>query len=142
MSEYEISLYKIIGEMIREKRTQANLSLEYVAEQIGVTRKTLQRYETGERKVKISTIMEIANILGFDYNLFMTDAKSRLVGEGVAHTGEETHYYTDSETREIAQAIFNDKDMKLLFNLKNSAQADRLMDYARYLKEQYDKENN
>ncbi|MDF2907146.1 MAG: family transcriptional regulator [Herbinix sp.] len=141
MSEYEVGLYRIIGEMIREKRTISDLTLEQVAEQIGVTRKTLQRYETGERKIKISTIMDLASILKFDYDAFMAEAKARLVGNDTSLVKEESRYYTNSETQKIAQEIFEDKDMKLLFDLKKSAQADRLMDYARYLKEQYDKEN-
>jgi transcriptional regulator with XRE-family HTH domain len=127
--------------MIREKRTISDLTLEQVAEQIGVTRKTLQRYETGERKIKISTIMDLASILKFDYDAFMAEAKARLVGNDTSLVKEESRYYTNSETQKIAQEIFEDKDMKLLFDLKKSAQADRLMDYARYLKEQYDKEN-
>lgn len=142
MSEYELGLYRIIGEMLREKRTLRDLTLEQVAEDLKVIPKTLQRYETGERKIKISTIMELANILGFDYDAFMSEAKARLAGEGITSmVNEDSNYYIDAETRRIAQEIFQDEDMKLLFDLKNSTQADRLMDYARYLKEQYDKEN-
>ena len=140
MSEYEIGLYRIIGEMIREKRTAQGFTLEQVAEQLGFISKTLQRYETGERKIKINTIMELSKILRFDYDLFMAEAKKRHAGEECT-VQEPASYYYDDETRKIAQEIFDDKDMKLLFDLKKSAQSDRLMDYAKYLKEQYDREN-
>jgi transcriptional regulator with XRE-family HTH domain len=142
MSEYEIGLYRIIGEMVREKRASNGMTLDQVAEQLKVTPKTLQRYETGQRKIKISTIMELANILGFDYDGFMSTAKSKLAGTHTTLTAREpSHYYTNERTRKIAQEIFEDKDMKLLFDLKKTAKADDLMNYARYLKEQYDREN-
>lgn len=79
MSEYEIGLYKIIGEMLREIRISENLTLDQIAEKIGVIPKTIQRYETGERKIKINTLIELSNILVFDYYEFMEEAKLRLV---------------------------------------------------------------
>lgn len=142
MSEYELGLYRIIGEMIREIRTAKGMTLEEIAEKLNITRKTLQRYETGDRKIKIVTILELSHILAFDYDTFMSDAKLKLAGVDDAYLiKESSNYYHDSETRKIAQEIFEDKDMQLLFDLKKSTQADRLMDYARYLKEQHDREN-
>lgn len=142
MSEYEIGLYRIIGEMIREKRISHGLTLDQVANQLGVIPKTLQRYETGERKIKISTIMELSHILSFDYDTFMAEAKSRLVGNDISIQRESTvGYFPNEEIRKIAQEIFEDKDMKLLFDLKKTAKGSDLMNYARFLKEQYEREN-
>lgn len=140
MSEYEVGLYRIIGEMIREIRNIRKMTLEEIADKLGVTPKTLQRYETGARKIKISTIMELAEIMNFNYDEFMAEAKQRLAG-----TGDENaipYYAINEETRKIAQEIFDDKDMKLLFDLKKTAKADELMNYAKFLKEQYERENN
>lgn len=151
MSEYEVELYRIIGSMLREIRTIKGLTLEEVADKIDVIPKTLQRYETGERKIKISTIMELADIMGFNHNEFMSEAKQRLVNAtyaspDVVHeivSESNTPYYIINEkTRMIAQEIFEDEDMKLLFDLKKSTQSDRLMEYARFLKEKYERENN
>ena len=142
MSEYERDLYRIIGGMLREIRISRGLTLEQISEKIGVIPKTLQRYETGERKIKAGTIMKLADILKFDYSAFMLESKMRLAKEDNSPMAKkEGHYYINAETREIAQKIHDDKDMKLLFDLKNTAQADRLMAYAKFLKEQYDKEN-
>lgn len=146
MSEYEIGLYRIIGDMLREKRNEKELTLEQVADKINVIPKTLQRYETGERKVKISTLMELATILGFDYYDFMAEAKYRLAiteGEPIIVKENTSSYYTiNEEARKIAQEIFDDEDMKLLFDLKKTAKADELMNYAKFLKKQYESENN
>jgi transcriptional regulator with XRE-family HTH domain len=100
MSEYEIDLYRIIGEMIREIRLSKGMSLEEVSNELGFTRKTLQRYETGEHKIKIGTIIKLSNILGFNYDKFMSDAKLRLVGK--EPLVREQTYYADEETRKIA----------------------------------------
>lgn len=144
MSEYEVGLYRIIGEMIREIRNIRKMTLEEIADKLGVTPKTLQRYETGARKIKISTIMELAEIMNFNYDEFMAEAKRRLAGTGDNITNENAipYYAINEETRKIAQEIFDDKDMKLLFDLKKTAKADELMNYAKFLKEQYERENN
>jgi len=141
MSEYEISLYRIIGEMIRDIRTSKGVTLEQVAEQLGVIPKTLQRYEKGERKIKINTIMELSRILGFDYDKFMTEAKTRLSNNNITTVKETPAYYFDEETRKIAQEIFHDENMKLLFDVKRSIKGDELINYAKFLKEQYEREN-
>lgn len=147
MSKYEMSLYQIIGEMIREKRIAAGLTLEDVAIKINVTPKTLQRYETGERKIKLDTIMELSQILFFDYDAFMAEAKRRLAANSnesdIEADASSTYgkYYIDEEIRKIAQEIFEDTDMKLLFDVKRSVKGQELINYAKYLKEQYEREN-
>jgi transcriptional regulator with XRE-family HTH domain len=78
MSEYEVGLYKIIGEMLREIRAERDFTLDQIADKLEVTAKTVQRYEKGERKIKINTLIELSNILGFDYNKFMAEAKNKL----------------------------------------------------------------
>lgn len=122
MSEYEIGLYRIIGDMLREIRNTRKMTLEEVADKLNVTPKTLQRYETGARKIKISTIMELSDIMDFDYDEFMAAAKQKLAGTDnnlYANDNTTPYYVIDEETRKIAQEIFEDEDMKLLFNLKN-----------------------
>lgn len=142
MSEYEIGLYKIIGEMIRGVRVARKFTLEEVAKKLEFTPKTLQRYETGERKIKLSTIVELSEILDFDYDDFMGEAKQRSANQSNVVREDSTPYLAiNNETRRIAQEIFDDSDMKLLFDLKKSAKAEDLMSYAKFLKEQYEREN-
>lgn len=88
--------------------------------------------------------MELAEIMNFNYDEFMAEAKQRLAGTDDNITNENAipYYAINEETRKIAQEIFDDKDMKLLFELKKTAKADELMNYAKFLKEQYERENN
>lgn len=128
MSEYEVGLYQIIGEMIRDKRTSKGFSLEDVAEKLQVTAKTVQRYETGERKIKINTLIELADMLEFDYNNFMADAKYRLAGNNDIPLvrDKSAYYYHNEETKKIAQEIFDNKDLKILFDASRKAKPEDL----------------
>lgn len=121
MSEYEIELYKIIGEMIRERRQSLGFTLDQLADRLSVTPKTIQRYEKGERKIKINTLIELSSILNFDYDRFMADARQRLSGEK-----NELPYYLNDETRQIAQEIFENKELRILFDATRKAKPDDL----------------
>lgn len=53
-----------IGSRIRQKREQLGLTLEAVAEQLGVHRSTVLRYETGDtRHIPPDTVEKLASIL-------------------------------------------------------------------------------
>ena len=55
-----------IPKRIRELREILDLSTIEVAEKLGVTLDEYQRYESGEQDIPVSTLYEIANILGTD----------------------------------------------------------------------------
>ena len=141
MNEFDFEFYTTIGGMLRDVRAKRGFTLEQVAEQLGVTPKTLQRYEIGERKIKLGVIKQLSHILSFDYDKFITEAKRRMAGEGFTVNETSSVYYIDEETRKIAQELLNDKDMKLLFDVKRSIKGQDLINYAKYLKEQYEREN-
>lgn len=52
-----------VGERIREIRELRNLTLKEVAESLGKTEATVQRYESGNINIKNDTLAEIASIL-------------------------------------------------------------------------------
>lgn len=115
MSEYEVELYRILGEMLRKERLNHDLTLEQVADKLGLTPKTIQRYERGERKIKINTLMELTEIFGRDYNEFMDEAKSKTFGYA-PKTGHSIGYYIDDEVVEMAQEIHENPDLRVLFD--------------------------
>jgi len=77
MSESDLELYGIVGKMFREIRESKNLSLEIVAEYLKIAPKSLQRYECGERKIKIGTIKELCIFYKIKYDDFIKEAKLR-----------------------------------------------------------------
>ena len=56
-----------MGRRIKSARELKNISLEYIATEIGVARSTIQRYETGKiQKPKLPVVMAIAEALKVD----------------------------------------------------------------------------
>lgn len=55
---------QIIGRRIREKRAEAGMTLQHVAEQIGVDRDTLYKWETGRHRMAASKLIAIAEVIG------------------------------------------------------------------------------
>jgi len=58
-----MTFYKIVGQNIRKFRETRNYSLQLLAEKIGVTKKTIQRYEIGEIKIDMNRLGDLANAL-------------------------------------------------------------------------------
>ena len=137
---------KQFSDIIKGLRTQKSLTQERLAQEMGVSKSTIAMWETGDRHPSKEIYEQLADFFNvdIDYLYGRTDIKKK-------------HHFTESgdeyininfvngiseETRKIAQEIFDDKDMKLLFDLKKTAKADELMNYAKFLKEQYERENN
>lgn len=77
MSDSDLELYGIVGRMFREIRESKDLSLETVAEYLQIAPKSLQRYECGERKIKIGTIKQLCVFYKIEYDDFIREAKLR-----------------------------------------------------------------
>lgn len=59
-----MSINKIIGDNIKKYRQIKNLTLEHLGEMVGLTKKTIQRYETGEIRATYERLSELADALG------------------------------------------------------------------------------
>lgn len=55
--------FKLVGQRIREVRKTRGLSMEELAEQVGLNKESLRHIETGVSKPRLQTLFEIANIL-------------------------------------------------------------------------------
>lgn len=53
-----------LGENIRERRKQMKLSQEYIAEQLGVSRQAVSKWETGQTEPTAKNLVELAQLLG------------------------------------------------------------------------------
>lgn len=58
-------------------------------------------------------------------------------------TGEESQqeYYLNEETAKKAQEMYEDSDMRTLFDMKRKMPADRFSAHVKFMKELYEKEN-
>ena len=63
--------FKAIGQLIEQKRTDAGLSQEDLANQLKVSKSTVSLYESGTRKPTFDRLNQIANILNTPISTFL-----------------------------------------------------------------------
>ena len=80
LNESELELYGIVGKMFREIREEKGLSLEISAAYLDIAPKSLQRYECGERKIKVGTIKKLCEFYKVNYDDFIKEAKIKFGG--------------------------------------------------------------
>ncbi|WP_432124083.1 helix-turn-helix domain-containing protein [Streptomyces sp. C10-9-1] len=64
LPEWVIDRRKALGQRIAEYRRAAGLSQDQLASRVGVERRSIQRYEHGERDIKFTDLVLIADALG------------------------------------------------------------------------------
>ena len=62
-----------IGRRVRVRRRQLNLTLQQLAEKLGVGFRQLQKYETGANRMSAGTLFQIAIALGTQVDHFFQD---------------------------------------------------------------------
>ena len=65
------NLQTLIGERIAKQRKQLRISQTELAEQLGKSLRTVQKYESGEIDMSVSLFEQIANILKRPLNYLM-----------------------------------------------------------------------
>lgn len=142
---------KKLSEIIKEERKLRKLTQDDLANRLKISKSTVAMWETDKRLPSKELYEQIADLFNVDIDYLygrtttrkkyhFDDYGNEYVDANMVH--KDCVYYLNDETRKIAQEIFEDNDMKLLFDMRKTTQFDALMKYARYLKEQYDKENN
>jgi len=102
MSEKEISeKMQDIMKRMKNRREELNMSYQTLSEKVGISKSTLQRYETGYIKnMPVDKLEEIANALNVSPAYLMGWEGSRPTTLAAHFDGEE---YTESELDEIRQ---------------------------------------
>ena len=107
--------------IFKRLRTSSGLTQVELAEKIGISRSTIGMYETGAREPDFETLEAIADFFNvdIDYLLGRSD-KTELLPETIGH------YYLNDETAKAAQEIFENKELRLLFDAARDADAEDL----------------
>ena len=93
-----------IGEKIYKLRSERGLTLEELAQKIGVGKSTVQKWETGSiKEMRRDKIQALADVLGVSPEFFFDIPKDE-------------QYYTDDEAMEMIEFLKNNKDYKVLFD--------------------------
>ena len=93
-------------------RDANNVKDSEVAKSTGIGRSTFSDWKTGRSQPKQEKLEKIANYFGVTLDYF--------------YSGDEPKYYLNDETARIAQKIFDNRDLHLLFDAAEDASPEDL----------------
>lgn len=102
-----------------------------VSKATGISTATLTSWKQGKYTPKQDKLQLIADYFNVSVDYLMT---------GKEKEGGETYYLND-ETREIAQEIFENPDLKSLFDMSRKMTPERLKAHIEFIKKMQDSEN-
>lgn len=70
--------YEVVGKNIRKYREIRGYSLQLLGERVGLTKKTIQRYESGDIKIDVNRLGQIAIALDVDVAKLLEGAEAHL----------------------------------------------------------------
>lgn len=106
--------------VFKELRTKSGLTQQDMADKLQISRSSIGMYESGEREPSFELLESIADFFNvdMDYLLGRTD-KTTLCPETIG-------YYLNEETAKVAQSIFENKELRLLFDAARDASPEDL----------------
>lgn len=104
-----------IGEKIRNRRTELEMTQQELAERMGYKHKSsINKIELGMTEVTIDQAEIFADVLDVPVSYLM------------GWTEEQNDYYLNEETAQIAQQIYEDKELRALFDAARDADPEAL----------------
>lgn len=103
-------------DMLRYLRTREKLSQAELADKLGVAKSTISMYEVGKREPDFETLESIADLFNVDMNF--------LLGKDEP---ENDRYYLNDETAKAAQEIFENRELRMLFDAAKDAEPEDLI---------------
>ena len=97
-------------EMLKYLRSRQGLSQSELANKLGISKSTISMYEVGKREPDFETLETIADFFNVDINFLLGRAEA-----------ENTSYYLNQETAAMAQQLFENKDLRVLFDAARDA---------------------
>lgn len=107
------------GKILRLLRQEKGLSQQELADALGISKSAISMYERGERQPKTSDIWElIADYFNVDMDYLMgrTNKTTKIID-----SNNNASYYLNDETKEIAQEIYENPDLRILFDASKNA---------------------
>lgn len=121
-----------IGEKIKELREEKGMTLEEVGNIVGVGKSTVRKWETGMiANMRRDKIAKLASALGTTpaYLMGWTDETTP-----DSPTDAQGKYYLNDETARVAQEVFDDPDLRMLFSAARNAKPEDIRLAAEMLK--------
>ena len=101
-----------------------------VARATKITKSTFSDWKSGRSNPKQEKLQKIAGFLDVSVDYLMTGEESETDG-----------YYTNPETARLAQEMFEDPDMRSLFDMKRNMEPDKFKAHVNFMRELYRKEH-
>lgn len=133
-----------------ERRKELGLTLEEVGNIVGVSKSTVKKWESGyienmkrDKIALLSKALQVSPlyIMGIDASLEQANDEQyvefQINSNIAAKEPTEEHYYLNDETRQIAQDIFDNPDLRSLFRAAKGVSPEQLksqIDYLNFLK--------
>lgn len=108
-------------DMLKYFRAREGLSQRELAEKLGISVSAVSMYEVGKREPDFETEEKIADFFNTDLNTLR------------GHDNES--YYLNDETKAIAQEIYDNPDMKSLFDMSRKMTPERLRAHVELMKQ-------
>ena len=115
--------------IFKRLRTSSGLTQAEIAEKLGISRSTIGMYETGAREPDFETLEKIADFFNVDTDFLLGRTnKTTMLPETAGH------YYLNDETREIAQEVFENPELRSLFHVARDIPPERLRAHIEFMK--------
>ena len=118
-----------IGDNIKKWREHRNLKQSELAEMLGVSDKTVSSWEINRTEPKMGMVEKISSALHCK--------KTDIIG--IDDVSDEPYYLND-ETREIAQEVFENPELRSLFHVARDIPPERLKAHIAFMKNLKDQE--
>ncbi len=116
-------MYEIFQELLAKR----GLKAFDVSKATGISSSTLTDWKKGRSIPKQDKMQKIANYLGVSVEYLMTGK-------------EKDSYYLNEETAKLAQEMFEDPDMRSLFDMKRKMPPERFKAHMDFIKNLYNQE--
>jgi len=116
-----------LHEKVTNLRERKGISQSELERMSGLSKGTITNWK--KRTPNMSSLKKVANALDCEVKYLLDDE-------------EEPCYYINDETRDIAQEIFENKELRMLFDVSRNASADKLLAYYNLIKSLKDSEEN
>ena len=98
-------------------RDHLGLTDSEVARRTGIGKSVMSEWKKGRYQIKTDKLQRIAEVLGVTVDVLIN---------GVQTSGQEDGYYVYGETAKVAQEIFENKDMRILFSAAKDSRPEDL----------------
>ncbi|MEY8322553.1 helix-turn-helix domain-containing protein [Lachnospiraceae bacterium 54-11] len=119
-------MYEIFAELLEKK----GLKAADVTRATGIKSPVFSEWKKGKSKPNTEKMIKIANFLGVSIEYLMTGEEK----------DSESKYYLNDETTKLAQEMFEDEDMRSLFDMKRNMPPERFKVHMEFMKNLYKQE--